>query len=74
MKMDSEAGGAQLAKKDDDRITPVGKWLRKLHLDELPQLFNVLKGDMSLVEPDLRDRRSPSFIKRHSLSLTTDSR
>ena len=34
MKMDSEAGGAQLAKKDDDRITPVGKVLRKLHLDE----------------------------------------
>ncbi len=51
MKMDSEENGAQLAKKDDDRITPVGRVLRAIHFDEFPQLINIIKGDMSLVGP-----------------------
>ena len=51
MCMDSEKGGAQLAKKNDDRITPVGRVLRALHFDEFPQLINIIKGDMSLVGP-----------------------
>ncbi|MCM1179150.1 MAG: exopolysaccharide biosynthesis polyprenyl glycosylphosphotransferase [Clostridium sp.] len=51
MKMDSEEQGAQLAKKNDDRITPVGKVLRAIHFDEFPQLINIIKGDMSLVGP-----------------------
>lgn len=43
--------GATLAKKNDDRITPIGKFIRKIRFDELPQLINILKGDMSFVGP-----------------------
>ena len=51
MKVNSETEGARLAMKDDDRITKVGKVLRATHLDELPQVFNILMGQMSVVGP-----------------------
>ena len=51
MREDSEVNGPQIARYNDDRITPYGRFLRSTHLDELPQLFNILKGDMTLVGP-----------------------
>jgi exopolysaccharide biosynthesis polyprenyl glycosylphosphotransferase len=49
MYSDAEKDGPQLARKDDNRITKFGKYLRKVRLDEIPQFYSVLKGDMSLV-------------------------
>ena len=52
MRVDAEKDGvARLASKNDSRITPVGKFIRKVRLDELPQLINIIKGDMSFIGP-----------------------
>ncbi len=59
MRSDAEKDGAKWASKDDDRVTKVGRIIRKLRIDEIPQMWNVLKGDMNFVGP--RPER-PEFV------------
>jgi Undecaprenyl-phosphate glucose phosphotransferase len=70
-----EETGPVWARENDPRCTPVGRWLRKLDLDELPQLWNVLRGDMSIVGPrperpyfvDQFKHRIPQYMLRHKV-------
>lgn len=71
-KLKNEVDGPMFKIKDDPRTTPIGKILRKLHLDELPQFVNVLKGEMSLVGPrPLADEemKGDEFWKETRLSV-----
>jgi len=73
MYADAEARGRKITVEDDPRITRTGRFLRKCKFDELPQLFNVLRGEMSLVGPRPEVRRYVEFypeeIRRQVLSI-----
>jgi exopolysaccharide biosynthesis polyprenyl glycosylphosphotransferase len=66
MRIDAEENGAQWATRNDPRVTFFGRFLRRTHLDEIPQLINVLKGEMSLVGP--RPER-PIFVSQLSRQI-----
>jgi len=60
--MTSAASGPVITAKDDGRILPVGRWLRRSKIDELPQLFNILRGDMSIIGPRPED---PTIVSKY---------
>ena len=73
MRSDAEAGGSKWAEKDDPRITRVGRFIRMVRIDELPQVWSVLKGEMSFVGPrpevpafvTMLDKELPYYAERH---------
>ena len=75
MRQNAETNGARWASQKDPRVTRVGKWLRLTHIDELPQIWNIFKGDMSFVGPrperpefvTVLEQRVPYYFVRHSV-------
>ncbi len=69
MIVDAEKHGAQLTTEHDPRITPIGRFLRKTRIDEIPQLINVLKGEMSIVGPRAERIENHQYYSEHMPSF-----
>lgn len=75
MRHNAEINGVRWASRNDSRVTSVGKWLRLTHIDELPQIWNIFKGDMSFVGPrperpefvTMLEEKVPYYFMRHSV-------
>ena len=75
MRLDAEINGPQWASENDNRVTRIGKFIRKVRLDEIPQLWNVLKGEMSIVGPrpeqpffvEQLEKNIPYYSLRHNV-------
>jgi lipopolysaccharide/colanic/teichoic acid biosynthesis glycosyltransferase len=75
MTYEAESGGARWAQEKDPRVTRVGKFLRLTHIDELPQIWNIFKGEMSIVGPrperpefvDVLEAQLPYYFVRHTV-------
>lgn len=76
MTTDSEKNGSQFASNGDARVTKVGRFIRKMRIDEIPQLWNVLRGEMSIIGPrpeqvnfvEKFNRTIPNYAERHVVS------
>lgn len=65
MRVMEDGGTVRQASRDDDRVTKVGRWIRKLSIDELPQLWNVLRGEMSIVGPRPHALAHDEYYEQH---------
>ena len=75
MSANAETNGAVWADKNDPRVTRVGKWIRRLRIDETPQLWNIIRGQMSFIGPrperpefvELLEKEIPYYHLRHAV-------
>ena len=73
MRLSHESGGSVITAKHDPRLIPMARWMRRFKLDELPQLVNIMKGDMAFVGPRARHPRIVSSYRTPTQRETLSS-